>query len=100
MGFFCLQASSLLDREIFSSLELVICDCGPMSVEYRYSRRTKHAVRRSTSVLQSLGRLEMQIFTMNYLMTMRHSPQLDGKIVGYGVVWTLAIAAAVTWIIV
>ena len=41
----------------------------------------------------------MQIFTMNYLMTMHHVPQLDRKIVGYGVVWTLAIAAAVTWLI-
>ena len=41
----------------------------------------------------------MQIFTMNYLMTMQHLPQLDRKIVGYGVLWTLAIAAAVTGII-
>ena len=42
----------------------------------------------------------MQFFTVNYLMTMRHLPQLDGKIVGYGVLWTLAIGAALTWIIV
>ena len=41
----------------------------------------------------------MQFFTMNYLMTMQRLPQLDRKIIGYGVLWTLAIAAAVTWII-
>lgn len=41
----------------------------------------------------------MQFFTMNYLMTMQHLPQLDRKVVGYGVLCTLAIAAAVTWII-
>jgi len=41
----------------------------------------------------------MQFFTMDYLMTMRDLPQLDRKIVGYGVLWTLAIAAGVTWII-
>ena len=41
----------------------------------------------------------MQFFTTNYLMTMHNLPQLDRKIVGYGVLWTLIIAAAVTWII-
>lgn len=41
----------------------------------------------------------MQIFPMNYLITIQHIPQLDRKIVGYGVLVTLAIAAAVTWII-
>lgn len=41
----------------------------------------------------------MQFLTMNYLVTMQQLPQLDRKIVGYGVLWTLAIAAAVTWII-
>lgn len=41
----------------------------------------------------------MQFFTMSYLMTMRDMPQFDRKIVGYGMLWTLAIAAAVTWII-
>ena len=41
----------------------------------------------------------MQFFTMNYLATTHNLPQLDRKIVGYGVLWTLAIAAAVTWII-
>ena len=42
----------------------------------------------------------MQFFPMNYLMTLRYLPQIDRKIVGYGVLWTLAIGAAVTWIIV
>jgi len=55
--------------------------------------------RQSTLDLQSLGRLEMQFFTMSYLMTMQNLPQFDRKIVGFGVLWTLAIAAAVTWII-
>ena len=41
----------------------------------------------------------MQFFTMSYLMTMQNLPQFDRKIVGFGVLWTLAIAAAVTWII-
>jgi len=41
----------------------------------------------------------MQFFTINYLMTMQHSPQIDRKVIGYGVLWTLAIAAGVTWII-
>ena len=41
----------------------------------------------------------MQFFTMNYLMTMQHLPQLDKKIVGFGILWTVAIGAAVTWIV-
>lgn len=41
----------------------------------------------------------MQFFPTNYLMTMQHLPGFDRKIVGYGVLWTLAIGAAVTWII-
>lgn len=41
----------------------------------------------------------MQFFPMSYLMTMHHLPELDRKIVGYGVLWTLAIGAGVTWII-
>ena len=41
----------------------------------------------------------MQYFAMNYLMTMQELPQLDRKIVGYGVLWTVAIGAVVTWII-
>ena len=41
----------------------------------------------------------MQFLTVNYLVTMRNPPQLDRKIVGYGVLWTLAIGAAVTCII-
>lgn len=42
----------------------------------------------------------MQFYTMNYLMTMQELPQLDRRIIGYGVLWTVAIAAAVTWILV
>jgi len=38
----------------------------------------------------------MQNFTMHYLITMQHHPQFDHKIIGYGVLATLAIAAAVT----
>ena len=41
----------------------------------------------------------MQFFPMHYLMTMRHLPQIDRKIVSYGVAWTLAFGAALTWII-
>ncbi len=41
----------------------------------------------------------MQFFTMDYLMTLQHLPQLDKKIVAYGVLWTVAIGAAVTWIV-
>ena len=41
----------------------------------------------------------MQFFPMSYLMTMQHLPELDRKIVAYGVLWTLAIGAGVTWII-
>ena len=41
----------------------------------------------------------MHFFPINYLMTMQHLQELDRKIVGYGVVWTLAIGAALTWII-
>ena len=41
----------------------------------------------------------MQFFPMNYLMTMQDVPKLDRKIVGYGLLCTLAIAAALTWIL-
>jgi len=36
----------------------------------------------------------MQFFPMSYLMTLHNLPQLDRKIVAYGVIWALAIAAA------
>ena len=38
----------------------------------------------------------MQFFPVSYLMTMNTLPQLDRKIVAYGVFWVLAIAAALT----
>ena len=41
----------------------------------------------------------MQFFPMSYLMTMHNLPQLDRKVVAYGVLWTIAIAAALTWMI-
>ncbi len=41
----------------------------------------------------------MQFFPMNYLMTMKHLPQVDAKVAGYGVLCMLAIGAAVTWIV-
>ncbi len=41
----------------------------------------------------------MQFFPMSYLMTLHNVPELDWKIVGYGVLWTVAIAAGVTWIV-
>ena len=41
----------------------------------------------------------MQIFPMSHLMTMQHVQELDRRIVGYGALWTLAIGAALTWVI-
>ena len=41
----------------------------------------------------------MQYFPMHYLMTMQHVPQVDRRIVGYGVAWTLVIGSAVAWVI-
>ena len=41
----------------------------------------------------------MQFFPMNHLMTMQHLAQLDRRIIAYGVVWALAIGAALTWIV-
>ncbi len=41
----------------------------------------------------------MQYFPMHYLMTMQHLPQVNRRIVGYGVLGTLAIGATVAWIL-
>lgn len=41
----------------------------------------------------------MQFFPMSYLMTMHNLPQLDRKIVAYGVLWILAIAASLVCIL-
>lgn len=41
----------------------------------------------------------MQYFPMHYLMTVQHLPQIDRKVAAYGVLWTLAIGAAVAWIV-
>lgn len=41
----------------------------------------------------------MQFFPISYLMTMQDLPQIDRKVVAYGVVWTLVLAAAATWVI-
>ena len=41
----------------------------------------------------------MQLFPMHYLMTMQHLPQVDRKIVIYGVLWILAIGATVAWVL-
>ena len=41
----------------------------------------------------------MQFFTIQHLSTVQHLPELDRKIVGYGILWTLAIGAAVTWLV-
>ena len=41
----------------------------------------------------------MQFFTIQHLSTVQHLPKLDSRIVGYGVLWTLAIGAGVTWLV-
>lgn len=41
----------------------------------------------------------MQFFSLSYLETMRHVPEFDLKVVGYGVLCTLAIGAGFAWII-
>ena len=42
----------------------------------------------------------MQFFSMDYLMHMQTLPKIDRKILGYGLVWALAIGAGVVWLVV
>ena len=41
----------------------------------------------------------MQYFPMNYLMNMETLPKVDRRILAYGAVWAVAIAAGVIWLV-